>query len=312
MLYKEMFSIIEDNFSNRGIEEGDTPLFKNIFNRQSVIEILKDILTREDLIKKIADRSYTHALGFDKIILADLSKDSISKRKNQVRLHIWEPANNSLPIVEALHEHSFDFISTVLSGHLENQRFIMSELSEDERALIDIIKKTKDLKFVNEQIEILEALKLKELGSKQFDDLGMEKNLNIKKLGEVLGLSKDDVLRLTILEGHYVSNRVAGEKKAYAHVLRDYVALNQKDVLQINEGEYYFHPYTLAHRLYYDNKVLNSTILVTTHVENNPEGGSLQRPSYVQKEEQHYDKISFSYERMRKKLESYIKFLESR
>lgn len=307
-----MFSVIEKNFSSKSINEDDMPTFKALFNKQNVILILKDILSNPELLQKIADRSYTHALGFDKIILADLSKDSASKLKNQVRLHIWSPETDALPIVEALHEHSFDFISTVLSGHLENQRFVISELNEKEKYLLTVLKDASNLAFINEQIEILEALKLKDLGSKQFDELGMAQKINLPKLQALLGLSVEEVLNLTTLEGHYVSNRVAGEKKAYAHVLKEYVSLKAKDVLHINEGEYYFHPYTLAHRLYYDSKILNSTVLVTTHVAHNPEGGSLQRPSYVQTQEQHYDKISFTYERMKEKLESYIQFLEAR
>jgi len=309
-MYQEMLATITTEFSDKSITPSDMDLFKSLFNRQNVISILEHIVSHESLVELIASRSYTHALGFDKIILVDLSKDSNSRLKNQVRLHIWDPAAHALPIVEALHEHSFDFISTVLSGHLENQRFKINKLSQKQSQLLKVIQETKDLKFLNSQIELLEAYKLKSLGSSQFDDLGQI--LDIEYLKDWLNLSEQDVLNLTTIEGHYVSNRVAGEKKAYSHVLKEYVSVQAQDVLQISQGQYYFHPHQLAHRLYYDNKVLNSTILVTTHVANNPEGGSLQRPSYVQTDEQHYDKISFTPERMKEKLQSYISFLKSR
>lgn len=304
-----------ENFVEKSIAEKDLPLFKEVFNKKTVIEYLQDILKNPELLKKICDRSYTHALGFHKIVLLDMEKDlNGCTNKNQVRLHLWEPEADALPMVESLHEHSFDFISLVLSGHLENQRFKIRQLNKRELDLLEKIKKiksNKDLKFINEQIEILEAWKLKYLGSKQFDDLKMEKNMNLNRLEKMLDITSEKALYLTTLEGHYVSNRTPGEKKSYKHILKEYVALEAQDVLKIDAGNYYFHPYTLAHRLYYDNKIMNSTILVTTQVKSNPEGGSLQRPTYVQEHEQNYDKKSFELKDFKLKLENYILFLKN-
>lgn len=318
MNHSYLLQNIKEKYIINSIKEADMNLVKNLLNRNTVIELLKDVLSKPELLKKICDRSYTHALGFDKIVLVDLSKDIPDcKQKTQVRLHIWEPMNgNALPIVESLHEHSFDFISTILSGHLENQQFSMSGLTLEDENLLDKIKHllsklTKsEINAINEQVEIIEALLLKKMGSNQFDSLKMSDSINIEKFKAVTGLNEDEIFRLCRLQGHYVSNRVSGEKKAYKHVLKDYVALSAHNVMLLNKGDYYFHPYQLPHRLYYDNKILNSTILITTPVHNNPEGGSLQRPTYVQKEEQAYDKISLDYTTFETKIRNYINFLE--
>lgn len=323
MNHQTLIQTVAKRFQNRSIQGSDIDFVKPLLNRQSVMALLQEILNNEALLQKICDRSYTHALGFDKIVLVDLSKDTISEEgapkphKTQVRLHIWEPLNDALPIVEALHEHSFDFVSTVLTGHLENQQFKLSTLTPEQQELLAKVKNLSqtlsadDFAFLNAQVEIMEALKLKALGSEQFDKLGMHEELDIAKAQQISGLSEAELMGLTALEGHYVSNRVAGERKAYKHVLRDYVGLVGHNVMKLDAGEYYFHPYQLPHRLYYDNAVLNSTVLITTPVPHNPEGGSLQRPTYVQREEQAYDKISSDYGVFRSKLEKYLSFLKN-
>lgn len=318
MNHKMLLNSICTKFAETSINQNDIPYIKQILNKKTTIALLKDILSQEDLLNKICDRSYTHALGFDKIVLVDLSKDIPNcKQKTQLRLHIWEPTNDSLPIVESLHEHSFDFISTILSGHLENQQFTISKLSSEETSLLEKLQKTikeinqEDLKFLNEQVEIIEALKLKQLGSEQLDSLSMLNDLDFERIKNITNLSETEIVMLTHLEGHYVSNRVSGERKAYQHVLNKYVSLKPYNAIKLDAGDYYFHPYQLPHRLYYDNKVLNSTILITTHVPNNPEGGSLQRPTYVQHSEQHYDKISLTHEAFRSKLIKYLNYLEN-
>lgn len=319
MNHSFLLRAVKDKYIQDSIKESDMNFIKELLNKDTVILLIKDILSKQDLLEKICDRSYTHALGFDKIVLVDLSKDIPDcKQKTQVRLHIWEPMNgNALPIVESLHEHSFDFISTILSGHLENQQFKISELTVEDKELILKLQTVinalskEELNEINEQVEILEALGLKQIGSQQFDSLKLDKTINIRRLKKLTGFSDTEISQLVRLEGHYVSNRVSGEKKAYKHVLKDYVALSPHNVMLLDKGDYYFHPYQLPHRLYYDNKVLNSTLLITTPVSSNPEGGSLQRPTYVQKSEQAYDKISLSYDDFRLKLEKYLYFLES-
>jgi hypothetical protein len=319
MQYSELLQTVASRYKDNSIKKDDIPFIQTILNKDSVIALLEDIIKNPELLQKISERSYTHALGFDKIVLVDLSKDLEQKyQKTQVRLHIWNPLKtNALPIVESLHEHSFDFISTILSGHLENQQFSLSEMTPEMQVLLDKLLNvipnlsSEDLKFVNDQIEILEAIGLLSFGSEQLVKMKMHQNYDLYKLRGLLHMTSEEVFALNRIEGHYVSNRVPGEKKAYKHVLKDYVLLKGHNVLKLNKGDYYFHPYQLPHRLYYDNTILNSTILVTTPVPNNPEGGSLQRPTYVQSGEQSYDKISFSIDSFKETLVNYLDYLRN-
>jgi hypothetical protein len=316
LTYKMLLEFVKNKYSNSPIKEDHIQEIKLVLNKNNVISLLQDMLKDDNLLDKVCKRTYTHALGFDKIVLVDLSKDLIGfDKKVQVRLHIWDVQNSSVPMVESLHEHSFDFISTVLTGKLENQQFEMSNLSSSETLVLNKLLESLDTLtneeklFLNEQVEILEAIRLETYGSDQLESLNMMESFDEHKIYELTGLSKLELLDVASLEGHFVSNRVAGEKKAYKHVFDKHVSLIPKRVLKVNEGDYYYHPYELPHRLFYDNKILNSTILITTPVESNPQGGSLQRPTYLQEDEKDYDKINLSFDDFKLKLINYIDFL---
>jgi hypothetical protein len=316
--YNKIRNILVDTLSDRTLNAGDVATIGKLFGIEEVKHLVREVLSDPELLDTIANRSYTHALGFDKIVLMDLSKDVANiHQKTQLRLHIWNPENTgALPIVEALHEHSFDFVSTVLTGHLENQQFLLSPISKKETAILERFKallntlSQEELSFINDQMEMIEALRLQTVGSHQFEKMKMNDVLDLKRVEELTGFSRNEMLSLCSIEGHYVSNRVSGERQAYKHVLKDYVSLTPFCAMDLAAGTSYFHPYQLPHRLYYDNKILNSTILVTTPVPSNPEGGSLQRPTYVQKDEQSYDKIKLSPQHLSIILQNYLTYLQ--
>lgn len=322
-MYNQAINFLKTNFSNIGITRHDINMITSFLSPEKTISLLEEIIKNEEVLAKVESRSYTHALGFDKIVLVDLSKDvDTSLPKAQIRLHIWDPENtNSLPIVESLHEHSFDFVSTVLSGYLENQQYSFNkELNSDEKSVLERLlfwaksSSQKEISEVDYHLEIIEAKRLEFYSSIQFDS--MYKNLSVKNSVDFVcaktGLFKNEVLDILInIQGHYVSNRIPGEKKAYKHILSQYAIIKPYDVITINEGESYYHPYQLPHRLFYDNKMLNSTILLTTPVSQNAEGGSLQRPTYVQSDEQNYNKISYKAGELKDKISALIKHLKS-
>ncbi len=314
-MYQNILNYLRQNYLNKVIEEKDLNSFKNYINRNNVIELLKEIIEDKEKLEEISKRSYTHALGFDKIVLI---VDKSTPYKPELRLHLWYPEANGVPLVESLHEHSFNFISTVLSGHLENQMFSLEDLNKEDNQLLNkYIAKLSNLtieekSFINSQIEILEALNLKDFGSEQFIKMGLEKTYQKQKAINLLDMSEEEWSKLCMYEGHFVSNRVSGEKKAYKHVFNKHVKLLPYNVMKINKNEYYFHPYQKPHRLYYDNKVLNSTMLITTRILENPQGGSLQRPSYLEENEKGYEKIPLSVELLKEKLINYINFLENK
>lgn len=312
-IYQNLFEQIKTKFATEEITADNMDWFKDSIGKNTLVKMINEILMNEDLLSKIADRSYTHALGFDKIVLMDLNKDCEEiDNKVQLRFHIWDNKNDALSVLEAMHEHSFNFISLVLTGKLENQCFDMKAVSKVELDLIEklkfIVKNNSDesLRFLNEQVEIVEALKLRAFGSVMFDEQNLKEKYAPKKVQSLFNLNEEELHMLTAIEGHYVSNRVSGERDSYKHVLDSYKSINAVEVLSIKEGEYYFHPYQYPHRLYYDKDILNSTILLTTPVKDNPQGGSLQRMTYQKESEKEYAKIKLTKETLRVKLESYL------
>lgn len=178
-------------------------------------------------------------------------------------------------MTESMHEHSFNFVSTVLKGKLENQIFEMSNLTTDQsrdlNKFLQFIENlsVEDKNFLNNQIELFEILKLKEFNSEQYND-SIEKSIDIKRINNIFKHEINDIRHLTVFQGHYISNRIRGEKKSYQHVFNKYVSVTPKSVLKVKEGDYYFHPYEYPHRLHYDNQELNATLLITTPIPINP------------------------------------------
>ncbi len=314
--YNMVFKSIVDNFKNKEITNEDMDYFKKLMNKEKLQLILKEIIADESLLDKIASRSYTHALGFDKIVLIDLQKDLGIDNKVQLRFHIWDNKNDALSVLEAMHEHSFNFISLVLTGKLENQCFEMSELPVYYNDLVAKLKSfvesasDEDVEYLNEQIEIVEAIKLSKLGSVMLDEQNLFDKYN-KEKNEQLGFTEMDLYFIVEIQGHYVSNRISGERADYKHILDKYIALKTTKVLSISEGEYYFHPYQYPHRLYYDKEILNSTILLTTPIQSNPQGGSLQRITYQRSSEKGYKKLKLTKVTLREKLVDYLNQVEN-
>lgn len=319
-MHQKMINFLNTNFRNKSVKNDDKNLISNFLCKQNILLLLEEILNNDKLLSTISKRSYIHALGFDKIVIADLSQDiSLDSPKAQIRLHIWNPLNtNALPIVESMHEHSFNFVSTILTGHLENQQFTMNkQLTDNEERVLNDLKTwilsahSDKVQLLNDYIEALEAKRLTFYYSKQFNEMYNSEIDYIELIKELTGFSKTDiVMSLISLQGHYVSNRITGEKKSYKHILHKYVTIHPYFVYNLNPGDTYFHPYELPHRLYYDNKELNSTILLTTPVKENASGGSLQRPTYIQNEEQNYNKISYTEEVFYENIKNYFQYLK--
>ncbi len=311
--YQNVSDFITSNFAEKTIESSDLLIFKEHVNKDIFLEILNEIINNDILLSRIADRSYTHALGFDKIVLIDLNKD-YGLNKTQLRLHLWHPQHDSLPITESLHEHSFNFISMVLNGELENQSFEKIRLNSFYLTLLEHLNTAlsncnkDEISFLNDQIELIEVMNLKKFDSKQYHDQAniiLQKSeiidlLNLKSNTEFF--NESNIYDLSKLQKYYSSDRVQGEKKDYKHVFKENVGLIPFSVESIKKDEYYFHPYELPHRLYYDNKELNSTLLVTTPIASNPQGGSLQRPTYLAESEKGYSKIAIMKEELKSKL----------
>lgn len=310
--YNILKTFLTEHFSDKRINESYIDIIGNMFSNEYIIKLLNEIISEPELLQKIANRSYKHALGFDKIVLLDLQKDiDKSFPKVQVRLHIWQPQNDSVAITEALHEHSFDFVSKVITGKLENQSFAPKELNGIEQQLLNNVLNiiptlsSENLQKIELSLESILVSQLQKYHSMQV----MDHNVEWELLKNTFNLNVQEFELLSNINGYYLSNRIAGEKKAYQHILDKYISLNIHKVEQINEGETYFHHYSFPHRLNYDNKKINSTILITTNVPENAKGGSFQRPTFETIGAKDYNKISFDIDNFKNTLEHYINYL---
>lgn len=309
--HEQLVKFLGSEYSDRQIAGNDIKTISKIFDNQNVKSLISDIINNEDILEKVANRSYLHALGFYKIVLVDTQKDlDKDMPKVQARLHIWHPENQSLTITESLYEHSFNFVSKILTGKLENQRFSIEPLIEKEELLLNRL--LENIKFLSDEellkvetnFEKILISKLNELGSIQ-----EKESIDYDFLENILYLKKDELVCVSDFYGYYLSDRVSGERKSYKHVLDRYLKLKVQDVLKLQSGDTYFHHYTNPHRLSYDGSEINSTILVTTNVPENAKGGSFQRPSYEKSGAKNYDKIAFDKYKLKGTLENFLMHL---
>lgn len=54
------------------------------------------------------------------------------------RLHIWDVDEMSVPDVSTIHNHPWDFASRIVSGHLDNQRYVVVPTTDGEYTAADL------------------------------------------------------------------------------------------------------------------------------------------------------------------------------
>ena len=87
--------------------------------KQNVTLLLREVISDPALLSSIASRSYTHINHFDKIILIDAPSHNY-----RLTLHVWWPINQNKQLDdEPMHDHRFDFWSTILTGKLKSYYF---------------------------------------------------------------------------------------------------------------------------------------------------------------------------------------------
>jgi hypothetical protein len=70
--------------------------------------LIRVVLANARHTDEVAERSYAHNNGFDKIVLAERDGGAL-------RLHVWWPGQSPVD-VEHVHDHAWDFASTIVTG----------------------------------------------------------------------------------------------------------------------------------------------------------------------------------------------------
>ena len=279
-------------------------------NAATVIAVIGEILADDALLALVANRSYTHSLGFRKITLIDCGFT--------VRLHIWDPelSTSAVPLVESKHEHSFDFVSRILYGGMETQCYSADGVDEVYMgylaALLTRLEKLSvdERKEASALIAALETSSLSALGSLQAAQEGGKGNQ--ARLKELLAVSDEELDILVNIQGRYqydtVKSVFGGE---YFHKLVDYTHLTPLMVVRLAAGDLYFHGHEYAHRLYMPASQPNATLVVTSQVSKEAIGASFQHPTYYSGDQVGYARRMYTTEEMRETLTAFKAKLEA-
>ncbi len=90
-------------------------------SKQRVVKMVDSVLADEEELKGIAERSYPHPIGFDKLVLYH-DKDSGFK----LRLHVYWRGNQRAAM-ELTHLHKFEMASAIVAGELTNHIWKVKE-----------------------------------------------------------------------------------------------------------------------------------------------------------------------------------------
>ncbi len=278
-----------------------------LLSGEATIRLIDAVTADDAALAVIAARSYTHTLGFRKITLLEPVFDlpGGGKASYQVRLHIWQPDSDiTVPLVESKHEHSFDFISRVLLGEMENQCYTMHELTEPEQALLARLCTrveelgTDDRREANRGVEVLEALRMAARGSNQ----AAEEKLSVDRtrMRELLAVSDDELDLLIGMQGRFQYDAVASTFGGnYVHKMTGSVNLRPWGVLKLVAGDLYHHAHQFIHRLYIKPQKSNATLIVTTPVAQDVAGASFQHPTWFSGENVGYARKMYTVDELR-------------
>jgi hypothetical protein len=125
-----MGSILEelkDDISRRMESDPDScyaiqKIVNEVGLQRRLISFLASVTKETDEITRIANRSYRHANGFDVFTLI-----SSERPQFDMRLHIWW-VDDSSENAEHVHDHSWNFVSLLLSGAYQFEVFEPSSL----------------------------------------------------------------------------------------------------------------------------------------------------------------------------------------
>ncbi|MEU8408582.1 hypothetical protein AB0C19_20520 [Micromonospora sp. NPDC048842] len=112
--YLEPALLDDPDFINQA--DNMRPAIENFLRRHDLVDVIRRMLVDSAMIRSIADASYAHVNGFEKLVVMRGVAES-----NQVRLNVWLPGRAR--INEDIHNHVKGFSSVVLCGRLRLRHF---------------------------------------------------------------------------------------------------------------------------------------------------------------------------------------------
>lgn len=96
-------------------------LLSELISSGTVADSVREMLQDPATLAELGGRSYAHANGFDKVVLATHPQNHW-----KLRLHVW-PQNHTADQQENIHNHRWDFASAVLVGSLDAEYFAIQK-----------------------------------------------------------------------------------------------------------------------------------------------------------------------------------------
>jgi hypothetical protein len=110
----------------------------------TLLHALGTLMTNEEQIRRVASMSYRHRNGFDMFVLWKSVQPEY-----KLRLHIWWPEySHAKQQMEAIHNHSWDFSSTILTGAFVFQVYAFSQNENDVKVYHYRARNDSSLRFV--------------------------------------------------------------------------------------------------------------------------------------------------------------------
>lgn len=301
----------------------------DVFNKDVLIHLLREVVTDPQKLADIARRSYRHSLGFSKIILLEDWKQHFfetgvppGKHAYDIRLHIWWPnfTSRGPVLAEGRHEHRWNFASRLITGSFENHRYDPRPLSratqtafqkyqnalsalppEKQRSIIDRIEKL-ELSMESPTSEMATRSGGQRVLARQADERSLRIELGLTKFE--LGLVRHVFLKY--------GNQLRPHSGQEAYVQDETSYLKLRDVEKYSTGQLYFHPIELPHRLFVNPDTMTSTFIIVGPPSKTQTPGQFRRsPLETNREEAVENRTFFTAETLKSELERYLRAIEA-
>ncbi len=205
MKFNELHDLLEKNSSPELLPppmEVNKELLEILYKQFNLNEFLLSLEKDSNILKLIASSSYTHEIGFDKIVIHPYLNTNF-----QLRLNVWWADKYRNASFENIHTHRWDYATVLLIGEYEYKNYKISDSEGVEKYWYNYFPRHE------------EAFNMKLIGRRK---LSIESNEILKK-GNIMSLDSFTPHKITPKEGINTISFFLNQKpiKEYTDVYSD-------------------------------------------------------------------------------------------
>jgi len=236
-------------------------------DNNSLGNIIQSLLSDPLMLQEIAKRSYSHVMGFSKIVLLE----GPSERDYKVRLHIWWPKPNIYGkklVEEDKHVHKWDFVSRMITGSFEDQLYTLyPSTPEEEKVFHKFTEQLSNMESVEREkiissVQVLEISFLPQSISNTYlceEAPGTYYSKEI--LQKKLSLNDQEFDLLFRVHKKYVT--LPNKTGKYGLAAIGLESVSPATIVDVEAGDMYYHRNPIAHRLLSRADQITSTLIIT-------------------------------------------------